>query len=187
MATRCTGIMSIMADPNTAIIYGWAEQLGRPPAIPSSLKEPRNVAKFVDFVDRNVFANSKFWEFNTMERQKFFEDIAERTKIHLSDIKDYNQRINVTLRLWASCLSAAKTMHKTYVIANPDGSLHEEAYTPQMRQGTFKVIESIANKDEIYRLGVEAAPLFIKEVRGQEIFTDGIPSDSIVMKHMPNE
>jgi hypothetical protein len=32
-----------------------------------------------------------------------------------------------------------------------------------MRQGTFKVIEPIANKDEIYRLGVEAAPLFIKE------------------------
>ena len=65
-------------------------------------------------------------------------------------------------------------MRKTYVIANPDGSLHEEAYTLQMRQDTFKVIESIANKDEIYRLGVEAAPLFIKEVGGQEIFTDGL-------------
>jgi hypothetical protein len=119
-----------MADPNTAIIYGWAEQLGRRPAIPSSMKEPRNVTKFVGFVDRNVFANSKFWELTQWKRQEFFEDIAERTKIHLSDIKDYNQRINVTLRLWASCLSAAKTMRKTYVIANPDDSLHEEAYTP---------------------------------------------------------
>jgi hypothetical protein len=173
-----------MADPNMAIVYGWAEQIGRPPAIPSSMKEPRNVAKFVDFVDRTVFANSEFWEFNTMERQKFFEDMAERTKTHLSDIQDGNQRINVTLRLWSSCLSAAKTMRKTYVIPYPDGRLHEELYTPQMRQDTFKVIESIANKDEIYRLGVEAAPLFIKEVRGQEIFTDGVPPDSIVMKYM---
>ena len=74
-------------------------------------------------------------------------------------------------------------MRKTYVIANPDGSLHEEPYTPQMRQDTFKIIESIANKDEIYRLGVESAPLFILEVRGQEIVTDSIPSDSIVMRH----
>ena len=61
-----------MADPNTAIIYGWAEQLGRRPAIPSSMKEPRNVTKFVGFVDRNVFANSKFWEFNTMEKTEIF-------------------------------------------------------------------------------------------------------------------
>lgn len=54
-----------------------------------------------------------------------------------------------------------------------------------MRQETFKnAIDPIANKDKIYRLGVEAAPLFIKEVRGQEIFTDGVPPDSIVMKYM---
>lgn len=123
-----------------------------------------------------------------MERQKFLEDIAEKTKIHLSDIKDDNHRINITLRLWTSCLSAAKTMRKTYVVANPDGSSREESYTPQMRQDTFKgEIEPIAERDEIYRLGVEASPLFIKEVRGQEIFTDGVPPYSIVMKHMPNK
>jgi hypothetical protein len=79
-------------------------------------------------------------------------------------------------------------MRKTYVTVKPDGSLDEELYTAQMREKTFKnYIDPLANKDEIYRLGVEAAPLFIKEIRGQRIFSDGIPSSSKVMKYMPKE
>ena len=30
--------------------------MGHPPAVPSSMKEPRNIAKFVDFIDRDIFA-----------------------------------------------------------------------------------------------------------------------------------
>jgi hypothetical protein len=177
-----------MADPNPDIVYSWAEQLGPPPAIPSSIKEPMDIAEFVDFVDKNIFANSEFWKFSVTERQKFLADMAERTKNRLSDIKDSSQRANITLRLWASCLSAAKTMRKTYVAVNPDGSLREECYTPQKRQDTFKnAIDPIANKDELYRLGVEAAPIFIKEIRGQKIFSEGVPPDSAVTKHMPKE
>jgi hypothetical protein len=119
-----------------------------------------------------------------VEIQNFLGEVAQKTKGHLSDVEDDSRRTNITLRLWASCLSAAKTLRKTYVVPNPDGSSSEEPYTPQMRQDTFKEIGSIANKDEIYRLGVEAAPLFIIEVRDQEIFTDGVPSDSVVMKHL---
>lgn len=79
-------------------------------------------------------------------------------------------------------------MRKTYVTVKSDGSLGEELYTAQIREETFKnYIDPLASKDEIYRLGVEAAPLFIKEVRGQKIFSDGIPSNSIVMKYMPKE
>jgi hypothetical protein len=177
-----------MTDPNMDIIYSWAEDLCPPPVVPSSLEETRDIAKFVDFVDKKIFANSKFWEFGITERQKFLTDLAERTKNHLGDIKDANQRTNITLRLWASCISAAKTMRKTYVIVKPDGGLAEEPYTAQMRQDAFKNhIDLIANRDGIYRLGVEAAPLFIKEVRGQKIFGEGIPINSVVMKYMPKE
>ena len=41
------------------IVCSWAEQLG-PPLIPPSIKEPRNIAKFVDFVDKNIFAIKSF-------------------------------------------------------------------------------------------------------------------------------
>jgi hypothetical protein len=65
-----------MSDPNMEIIYNWAEHLGPPPAVASSMKEPIDIARFVDFVDKNIMANSKFWEFGSEERQKFLTDIA---------------------------------------------------------------------------------------------------------------
>jgi hypothetical protein len=174
-----------MVDDNMAIIYSWAEELGPAPPVPRSLKEPSSVAKFADFIDKNIFAHSEFSNFGASKIQNFLGNIAGMTKGHLSDIKDDNQRTNITLRIWASCLSAAKTMRKTHVVGNPDGSLHEEPYTPQMRETTFQeIIEPLAQKDEIYRIGVEAAPLFIKEVRRQKIFTEGVPVNSVVMKHM---
>jgi hypothetical protein len=177
-----------MVDPNMDIIYGWAEELGPLPEVPPSIKEPMDIAKFVDFIDKNIFASSKFWEFGVTEKKRFLTKIAQKTDNYLWDIKDGNQRINITLRLWASCLSAAKTMRRTYVTVKPDSSLYEELYTAQMREKTFKNhIDPLANKDGIYRLGVEAAPFFVKEVRGQKIFSDGIPSNSVVMKYMPKE
>ena len=106
-----------MADPNMDIIYSWAEQLGTPPAIPTSMKEPEDIARFVDFVDKNIFANSEFWKFSVAERQEFLTDIAERTKNHISDIKDSNQRTNITLRLWASCLSAERRCAKRMLLS----------------------------------------------------------------------
>lgn len=66
--------------------------------------------------------------------------------------------------------------------------MDEELYTAQKREKTFKnYIDPLANKDEIYRLGVEAAPLFVKGIRDQKIFSDGVPSNSFVMKYMPKE
>lgn len=136
------------------LVYSWAEELGPPPMISSS-EEPRFIAKFVDFVDKTIFANSEFWKFSLAEKRKFLKDIAEKTKSRFGDISDGNQRINLALRLWASCLFAAKTMRKTYVTVNPDGSLGEKFYTPQMRQDTFRnYIDPIASGDKIYRLGV---------------------------------
>jgi hypothetical protein len=60
-----------MADPKMDIIYRWAEQMGHPPAVPSSMKEPRNIAKFVDFIDRDIFANARFWQYGASEIQNF--------------------------------------------------------------------------------------------------------------------
>ena len=76
-----------MADPNMDIVYSWAEQLGPPPAIPSSIKEPRKIAEFVDFVDKNIFANSEFWKFSVTERQKFLQIWRKGLKITLATLK----------------------------------------------------------------------------------------------------
>jgi hypothetical protein len=100
------------------------------------------------------------------------------------DVADGRQRINITLRLWAGSLDAAKSLRKTYASLQSDGSVNEEVITPDMRTKAFK--ESInpkASSDPIYYAGVEAA-LVLKRLRNESIFTDGIPADSPVMNYL---
>jgi hypothetical protein len=177
-----------MVDPNMEIIYGWANEMGPAPAVPNSLKEPSKVAMFVNLADTDIFGNLEFWKYGMSEKQRFLSDVGKKAKTHISDIGDDGKRTNLTLRLWASCMSAAKALRETYVAGvNPDGSMHEEPYTSKMRKEIFQELDSLARRDEIYRIGIEAAPLLMKEVRRQEIFLEGVPSDSFVMKYVPKD
>ena len=112
----------------------------------------------------------------------------EKSIAWIYDIADGRQRINITLRLWAGGLDAAKTLRKTYVSVRNDGSVSEEAITSDMRTMAFKdSIDPKALSDPIYYAGVEAAPI-LKRIRNEEIFTDGIPSESPVMNYLdPNK
>jgi hypothetical protein len=44
------------------------------------------------------------------------------------DIADGKQRINITLRIWAGCLDAAKNLHDKYVSRRNDGTVSEEQF-----------------------------------------------------------
>jgi hypothetical protein len=148
------------------------------------LKEVIKRAKYLDFVDKKTIAGSRLWEFNKQQIESFLANVDKESIPWIYDIVDGRQRINITLRLWAGGLDAAKSLRKTYVSVRSDGSVSEEAITPHMRAKAFK--ESIDRKalsDPIYYAGVEAAPI-LKRLRNEQIFTDGIFSDSPVMNYL---
>ena len=186
MSTLSSNPPQYTVDPNTSIAYECAQLMGSIDSLPESLKEMvLKRVKYLDFADKNMIAGSRLWEFNNEQQiESFLANMDEKSIAWIYDIADGRQRINITLRLWAGGLDAAKTMRKTYVSVRNDGSVSEEAITSDMRTKAFKEnIDPKAFSDPIYYAGVEAAPL-LKRLRNEPIFTDGIPLDSPVMNHM---
>ena len=68
----------------------------------------------------------------------------------MPDVTDPVVRLNICLRLWAGCLSAAKT-----IALETRSGLN----TPELRKEIFTTkVDVLASNDPIYRAGVEAAP-----------------------------
>ena len=93
-------------DPNMSIAYEWAKLLGSINSLSQSLQDYANRAKFLDFVDKNIIAGSKLWEFNQQQIEVFLMNMEEKSQSWVHDIDDAKQRVNITLRLWAGCLDA---------------------------------------------------------------------------------
>jgi hypothetical protein len=168
MQKAITSIMNILSanppqhttDPNMSIAYGCSELLGPIDSIPESLIEIIKRAKYLDFVDKKMIVGSRLWELNKQQISSFLASVDNESIPWIYDIADGRQRINITLRLWAGGLDAAKYLRKTYVSIQRDGSVSEEVITSDMRAKAFK--ESINAKslsDPIYYAGVETAPI----------------------------
>ena len=190
MSTLSSNPPQYTVDPNTSIAYECAQLMGSIDSLPESLKEiVLKRVKYLDFVDKNMIAGSRLWEFNNEQQiESFLANMDEKSIAWIYDIADGRQRINITLRLWAGGLDAAKTLRRTYVsVRNDDGGMSEETITSDMRTKSFKdSINPKALSDPIYYARVEAAPI-LKSLRNEEIFTDGIPSESPVMNYLdPN-
>ncbi|MFL6320256.1 MAG: hypothetical protein ACJ72Q_07265 [Nitrososphaeraceae archaeon] len=172
-------------DPNMSIAYEWSKPLEAIDSIPESLHDVINRAKYLDFVYKNMIAGSKLWELNNKQQiESFLTKIDEGSIPWIYDIADGKQRINITLRLWAGCLDAAKYLQDKYVSRRNDGTVSEAIITPDMRAKAFKkTINPKASLDTIYYTGVEAAPV-LRKIREQPTYSDGIPSDSPVMNHL---
>ena len=186
MSTLSSNPPQYTVDPNTSIAYECAQVMGSTDSLPESLKEMvLKRVKYLDFVDKKMIAGSRLWEFNNEQQiESFLANMDEKSIAWIYDIADGRQRINITLRLWAGGLDAAKTLRKTYVSVRNDGSVSEEAITSDMRTMAFKdSIDPKALSDPIYYAGVEAAPI-LKRLRNEEIFTDGIPTESPVMNYL---
>jgi outer membrane murein-binding lipoprotein Lpp len=98
--------------------------------------------------------------------------VEEGSRAFMQDVPDTMVRINIGLRLWSGCLSAAKTIaHETRSGPN----------TPAMRRQQMETIDEIAAADAVYAAGVEAAPAF-KRLRNQAYSLDGVPEGSRVRR-----
>lgn len=105
-------------------------------------------------------------------KQAFAESFGQLSRDPLSapDVSDQPERMNILLRLWSGCISAAK-MIATGTQSGPN--------TPELRAQAFRAIDTISREDAFYKAGVVAAPTF-KRSRSEVYSFEGVPADSPV-------
>lgn len=161
-------------DPNMDTALQWANELGSPPLLPSSLQDVNQRAKLVDQIDGPLVRGSLLLTLNEEERQQRLRDVARFSEDYIPDVDDEMVRVNTALRLWAGCLAAAKTI----ALETRSGPNN-----PEMRTWIFvNKIDKIAQQDPIYLAGVEAAPAF-KGLRNEPYSLEGVPEDCPVNKY----
>jgi hypothetical protein len=150
----------------------FAEALGPVPALPASLQPITRRAELVDAIDGSLVTTAGDLVDITRQIAQQIRRIEEGSRRFMPDVPDTMVRINIGLRLWSGCLSAAKTIaHDTRSGPN----------TPALRGRLMPEIDRIAATDAIYAAGVEAAPAF-KRLRGQTYSVEGVPAGSLVLR-----
>jgi hypothetical protein len=162
-----------MPDPNLEVAMKWAQELGPTPDLPSSLKKVEKRATLVDVIDTEFIAGANLGILDAQAKSDRLESLGKATHRFMPKEDDARSRCNIALRLWAGCMSAAKT------IADRN---NEYRNTPETRKRDFALIDSYANNDAIYRAGVEAALAF-KELRFEKYYLDGVPASSAARKY----
>lgn len=160
-----------MPDPNIDTALEWANELGPIPMLPKSLMDPEKKAKLVDIIDEPLIKGQLIFLLSNDEKNRRIENIGKISTEYITDIRDLSNRANICLRLWAGCIFAAK-------MASP--STMDGPNTHEIRKKAFEIIDAIANRDSVYRAGVEAAPKF----RSQPYLTEGIPKTSPFRKYI---
>ncbi|OPY38189.1 MAG: hypothetical protein A4E35_00611 [Methanoregula sp. PtaU1.Bin051] len=166
-----------MGDPNMETALRWANELGPSPTLPSSLQDVTERSKLVYAINTSNLANSLFADFHRnlsiVEKAKCQNAIARLSRAYMSDVTDDKVLVNISLRLWSGCLSAAKTI----AFQTMDGP-----NTPEKRELIFTQIEFNAQEDPIYRAGVEAAPTFKRLLKEGYSF-EGVSKNSVVRRY----
>lgn len=163
----------MVVDPNMDTALEWANELYPSPQLPSSLQDVGPRARLVDSIDTHLINNSLLHTLGNKEKRQRIETVAELARKSIPDVDDKDKRASIALRLWSGCLSAAKTI-ALETRSGPN--------TSQTRKQLFLKIDAIAQRDPVYRAGVEAAPEF-KGLRGNPISFDGVPKNSPVRRY----
>lgn len=164
----------LVVDTNMDTVLQWANELGPHPILPLSLQDVNQRAKLVNDIDQPLISNSLLEYLSDEEKARRLDEVAKLNKTYIPDVDDDNVRVNITLRLWSGCLSAAK-MIASQTKGGPN--------TSNKRKSIFSgTIDPIAQRDTIYRAGVEAAPYF-KTLREQDYSFEGVPENSAVRRY----
>ncbi len=160
-----------LVDLNMATALGWANQLGAPPQLPPSLEPVDRRAELVDAIDEPLMLHSDLHVLDRAEKESCLDDISRISRTYMTDVGDDGDRINIALRLWSGCMSAAETI--AYEVKSG-------LNTPEKRSQVFgTIMDPMSELDQIYRAGVEAAPSF-KNLRNEPYSFDGVPTSSPV-------
>lgn len=175
-----------MPDTNMNTIYNWARQLCDVSELNITMDDRNEVTNLI--VEINNILGKYIENDKKSNRTGLFEHFSKNTKNdilnHVDDLfkqykftfksKEHGQSFG--LRLWSGCISAAKSIA-------PETMNGQN--THKLRSNLFRTLDRIANKDPIFKFGIECAPLFKKHHQQYYSF-DGVPLASSV-RNYPNE
>lgn len=162
------------------IAYQLAQQMGNVVLTPPWIETPAECARIVSLVEERAMGRvMEAWSHIAADAydenvlaEGFVRGFSELA--HDSDcapgVEPASQRMNVLLRLWSGCISAAKMIAQ---------STRSGPNTSAMRANAFVAIDRVARADAIYHAGVVAAPTF-KRMRDQPYSFEGVPPNSPV-------
>lgn len=159
---------SALADPNMDTIYYWARSYPNKPILSKMLWNAVKRAEFLDYVDNDLIAAQATWKLDSGGSLSFKNNIELKTSTQIYDVVDAVDRFVLTGVLWAGCLDAAK-------------ATSENLTDSKRLDWSNKIDRRIP--DYLYIQGVEAGPILRKVIRNQPIYTNGIPTDSILMRY----
>jgi hypothetical protein len=112
-------------DPGMDMAYRVAESLGAAPALPASMQSVDARIALVEAVEGPFLENGLLCDQNgtLLPNQRAFierrlSEMAASSVSHMPDVPDETERLQVCLRLWSGCLSAAKEMRDVDALGN---------------------------------------------------------------------
>ncbi len=178
-------------DPLMQLLLETAnQQFGAPPVLPLSLQgnplreATKRRADFLKLIDQLITADAREVQKQVPEadytrqcpmfatRLRANKELEQRTALFLDDVPDFDTRISISLRLYAGYLDTAK------VIA---WGVTGRKNTASTRYQEVQIVEARAAADTLYRAGVETAPQYKWRVLAEGIYSEGIPTGSIVL------
>lgn len=179
-------------DPLMQLLYETAIQVfGAPPPLPPSLdgypirEATKRRADFIRYIEEQLTncvrtVQGQIPGVNLAQQCPALaaqlrgdQTLDQRTGLFLDDVADRDQRINITLRLYAGYLDTAKTV--AWGVTNRKN-------TAATRFAEIQVVEARAAADPIYRAGVEVTPHYKWRCLGQGIYREGIPAGAAVLR-----
>ena len=179
-------------DPLMQLLYETAIQVfGTPPPLPPSLdgyplrEANKRRADYIRYIEEQLTAAARVIQeqiqgVNLAQQCPALADqlrqeqvLDQRTTLFLDDVSSTDQRLNITLRLYAGYLDTAKTIA---------WGVTGRKNTAATRFNEMQAVEFRAAADPIYRAGVEVAPHYKWRVRGEGIYGEGIPSGAVVLR-----
>jgi hypothetical protein len=140
--------------------------------LPSSIQDIRTRARLVDGIDKSIskhFGEMQIFALPQSTFDSMMRDMSTMAEKHIKDVDNTNARNGVASSVWSGCLSAAKEI----ALGTRNGE-----NTPESRREVFtKLIDPLCKVDELFKAGVEAAPVF-KRLRGEEVKFEGVPESS---------
>jgi hypothetical protein len=160
-----------IVDPTMNMALEIANEIGAPPALPASLTDMANRVGTMEAIEARVLtkvdcSSLEAWRASLSEAAG--QMAADPSS--LPDVADERERKNVLLRLWSSCMSAAKTI----ALGTRNGP-NTEAY----RTASALMLAQKAKDDPVFAAGLVAAPSF-KAGRREQYSVNGVPADSLL-------
>ena len=174
-----------MPDTNMYTSYNWACQLCNVSELNIIMDDQNKVTNLIveinnmlgNYIENDQKSNGTglFEHFSENTKKDILNHVADLCKQYKFIFKNKEHGQSFGLRLWSGCLSAAKTIAQETMNGQN---------THDLRSNLFHDIDSTADKDPIFKFGIECAPLFKKHHQQYYSF-DGVPLASSV-RNYPN-